>query len=173
MKRACCFLALLFCIAAGALGPIPASAQAAAALGAAPAVPTDLAANQALHAFMQAMYDKNYALCWALLTAHSQDAIVEAVANDEHLDRAAVTELFDANSPRVVDGFWTSFRNAMGADKIDVLRRADTRVQQQSQMGGLADVQFVGYAKSWKMFREGGRWKVGYMETWFAPASSK
>jgi hypothetical protein len=81
------------------------------------------------------------------------------------MDSAQVRALFDANDSRIDSGFWESFRTSSTAGNF----AADTMTSQVSADGSNAAVQVFSGGKSVtiKMHREGGAWKVGWMETFF------
>lgn len=116
------------------------------------------------HQWIQAVVDQEYSTAWALLTARSQDYIVNQVASDEKLDPAEVRALFNRTDQSVVSGFWTSFRKSGSA----LLSLATVNASVVSSDGDTAVVAFSGYTKQWKCYREAGGWRVGFVETFIA-----
>lgn len=157
MARFFVLIAAFLCI--GSFTPVRVQAQAAPAASSPDVV--NAAPNLVTQQWVRAVVGKDYATAWALLSAHSQDAIVTSIASDEKMDANDVRALFEKNDPRIVSGFWTSFRHAAKA----LRQLTDVPATVSSNDGTLAIVQFNGYPKQWKCFRENGAWKVGYMET--------
>lgn len=93
------------------------------------------------HRWVQAVVDQEYSTAWALLTARSQDYIVNSVATAEKLDPADVRGRFDRTDQSVVSGFWTSFRKS--ASSLPSLATVNASVV--SSDGDTAVVQFAGY----------------------------
>jgi hypothetical protein len=114
--------------------------------------------------FYESAAQRNYLDCWNLLTSSSQKSFVQAVAPDAKMDPTLVRQLFAANDPRLVAGFWESFRKALHPDQI--LKVAHFKTE--SDDGRLAKVRLDDRTVL-LMFKEGGSWKLGWQET-FQPS---
>lgn len=120
----------------------------------------------ALRTFFTDVTKQDYAAAWAAFTRRSQDGIVNLVADSDHMTAAEVRKLFDSNDQRIQAGFWESFRNSsQSATFVEVamapggaLNGSDDSVVMTLANGNTVSLQ---------MFREGGVWKVGWMETFF------
>jgi len=132
----------------------------------APVFAADSATVVALRTFFTNVTNKDYAAAWAGFTRRSQDGIVNSVADSEHMAAADVRKLFDTNDQSIQAGFWDSFRNSsQSATFVEVamapggtLNGSDDSVVMTLANGNTVSLQ---------MFREGGVWKVGWMETFF------
>jgi len=126
----------------------------------------DMGPVVALRAFFTEVAGQNYAPAWSAFTRRSQDGIVASVAGSEHMTPADVRKLFDADDQRIRAGFWDSFKNSsQAATFVEVamapggaLNGSDDSVVMTLPNGNTVALQ---------MFREGGVWKVGWMETFF------
>lgn len=114
--------------------------------------------------FVHSVLDEDYATSWSLLTQKSKTYIVDSVSRDEKLDPTLVSDLFEKNDPRVVSGFWTSFRNS---SKTVMTQLASRDAAVVATDGDSARVQFPGFDKQWLCFREAGVWRLGFAETFF------
>jgi hypothetical protein len=112
------------------------------------------------HQWVQAVADRDYSTAWALLSARSQRQIVSTIADSEKLDPSDVRARFDRADQTVVAGFWTSFRTASSVSSL-----ATVSATVVSSDGDTALVQFNGYPRRWKCYREAGGWRVGLVET--------
>ena len=166
------FTAALFCVALSlsvapvcAQTPVPAASETPQPTAAPPIVLPDVPANQAAHNFFKAVMDKDYALGWALLTKKSQDGFIKAVAAKAQVDEPSVAAMFADTSGQVSRGFWDSLRDAIGEKTLKLALASPARTATETDTA--ASVIFTQAPVPMKMFKENGRWKFGYVETFF------
>ena len=121
--------------------------------------------------FYDSVVAEKYDVAWKSLTKVSQDKIVSMVAEEEKLDPAAVHKLFDNNETPIQLGFWKSFR---ASSKVtEYVPQAIFKLVNES--GNQATVELANklVVIESKAFKEGGDWKMGYVETFMSEASPK
>ncbi|HEX5034403.1 MAG TPA: hypothetical protein VFW62_07995 [bacterium] len=126
---------------------------------------------EATQGFYDAIAGENYAAAWGSLTKKSQEKFVTMVAGDEKMDKAKVQELFDSDSASIRNGFWRSFRNS---SKLDIYAPGAT-YKVVSESGDVAEVEMTSgsFALKSKAFKEDGKWKLGYVETFLPEEGAK
>lgn len=130
------------------------------------ATDTDSAPASALRGFFTAVANKDYASAWAAFTRHSQEGIVKATADSEHMDIDEVRKLFITNDQSIRDGFWESFRQSSQAEKFINLAMASGGRQADADDSVVITLPNHNSA-TLLMYYEDGAWKVGWMETFF------
>ncbi|MGE5624287.1 MAG: hypothetical protein ACM3ZT_01940 [Bacillota bacterium] len=120
----------------------------------------------ALRGFFNAVSSKNYAAAWSAFTRHTQDLVVQNVADSEKMSVQDVRKLFDTNDESIQAGFWESFRQSSQSPVIAGLPMS--AAGKQLDADGSVSISFTnGNQVTVLMYQEGGGWKVGWMETFF------
>lgn len=150
------------------------SSPASAATPAPAAKPVELKLGtpvEATQGFYDAIAAENYAAAWGSLTKKSQDKFVSMVAEDEKLDKDKVRDLFERDTSSIRLGFWRSFRNS---SKLDIYAPGAT-YKVVSESGDQAEVEMTSgsFSLKSKAFREDGKWKMGYVETFLPDEAAK
>ena len=137
-----------------------------ALLAAAPSLAADTGPVVALRTFFTDVTNQDYAPAWAAFTRRSQDGIVNSVASSEHRTPADVRKLFDTNDASIRAGFWESFRNSTQAATFVAVAMAPGGARNGSDDSVVMTLP-NGNSATLLMYKEGGAWKVGWMETFF------
>jgi hypothetical protein len=118
----------------------------------------------AVQEFFRSIADGNFEVSWLILSAYSQNKIVEMVSlEEEQISPSTVRTLFDSNHPRVREGFWMTFRNSSGI--ADIIPYATFhRMSKRSDMATV-QVRVNSEALDFRVYREDGRWKMGLIES--------
>ncbi len=126
----------------------------------------DTGAIAACHQFFVDVDHQAYGAAWKLLTARSQDTLIKAVADSEHMDSGKVRALFVNNDPAIQKGFWTSFR---GSAKADLYVAATMKTLSDDGHQAKLGVYVNGQEAKAKLlaYKEGSTWKFGMAETFF------
>ncbi|HKX13489.1 MAG TPA: hypothetical protein VJP40_10075, partial [bacterium] len=100
-----------------------------------------------------------------------QDKFISMVAEDEKMDKDKVRDLFDRDTSSIRLGFWRSFRNS---SKLDIYAPGAT-YKVVSESGDLAEVEMTSgsFSLKSKAFKEDGKWKLGYVETFLPDEAAK
>lgn len=117
-------------------------------------------AAEAARSFFQAMYNQSYTQAWGLLTEASKNGISQLVGREAGVSTAEIRQMFDSSNPTIMQNFWPTMRKSM---KIDVWAKQSYTLS--SQNGSQAWVTASPQGVKMLMKYEGGRWKLGYMET--------
>jgi hypothetical protein len=121
--------------------------------------------------FFDSVLAEKYDISWKSLTKTSQDKFVTMVAEEEKMDPAAVRKLFDDNEAPIQMGFWKSFR---ASSKVtEYVPQAVYKVV--SENGDQATVELTNklVVLDSKVFKQGGHWRMGYVESFMAEESPK
>jgi hypothetical protein len=124
----------------------------------------------AVNAFVTSVMNRQYDQAWELLSRRSQDYMIAAVAGEAHMDKDTIAQMFSTNDPRLVNGFWTSFRSSFSklGDAV-----AGQTPDQLSNDGQTAVVEFAAAPRAkWTCVFEGGSWHVGYAESFVSAAQA-
>lgn len=126
---------------------------------------------EATQGFYDAIAGENYAAAWGSLTKKSQDKFVSMVAEDEKMDKSKVQELFDKDTSAIRQGFWRSFRNS---SKLDIYAPGATyKVVSESDDQAEIEMTSGSFSLKSKAFKEDGKWKLGYVETFLPDEGAK
>jgi hypothetical protein len=125
----------------------------------------DAQAVVALRGFFVSVAAKDYAPAWSAFSAKTQAWVAQSIAESASMPVAEVRSLLDANDDRVQRGFWDSFRESSKPDVFTGMAMtpaaapgADAAVKVNG--ANVKDMTIL-------MYKEAGRWKVGWMETFF------
>jgi hypothetical protein len=126
---------------------------------------------EATQGFYDAIAAENYAAAWGSLTKKSQDKFISMVSEDEKMDKDKVRDLFDRDASSIRLGFWRSFRNS---SKLDIYAPGAT-YKVVSEAGDQAEVEMSSgsFSLKSKAFKEDGKWKLGYVETFLPDEAAK
>ena len=87
------------------------------------------------------------------------------------MDKDKVRGLFESDASSIRLGFWRSFRNS---SKLDIYAPGAT-YKVVSESGDLAEVEMTSgsFSLKSKAFKEDGKWKLGYVETFLPDEAAK
>ena len=119
-----------------------------------------------LRGFFVNVASKNYAPAWVAFTKKSQQGIIQSISTDEKMKPADVEKLFKKNAQSVQDGFWDHFRTSSNASVFSGVAMAAATPPAGAD-GAVNITMSNGKLILIRMYKEGGKWKIGWIETFF------
>ena len=122
---------------------------------------TPTAANRT---FFEAVAKGNFSIAWEGLSRKSQREFIKLVAESEKIPISQARDLFQKNRPGIQKGFWESFRKS---SKL-ALFVPQAKYELIWEKGNRAEVRASsndGRSLLGKLYKEKGKWRLGYMES--------